>query len=100
MSVDFHGSPLEPGSLLVFKYLSLAPELSIMSAEKSVPVKKYPIKLGQFLKLADYVTDGFQAKQLIAEGFVSINGVRVFERGKQLNRGDLVSCQESVYRCT
>jgi ribosome-associated protein len=48
------------------------------------------IRLGQFLKLADLVDTGADAKPLIASGEVRVNGDVVRERGRQLHRGDVV----------
>ena len=49
-----------------------------------------PIRLGQFLKLANVVMDGAEAKDLIASGSVSVNGTRCIQRGAHLNAGDTV----------
>ena len=40
------------------------------------------IKLGQLLKLASLVSQGSDAKTLIVNGYVSVNGETVLERGK------------------
>ena len=41
------------------------------------------IKLGQLLKLASLVSQGSDAKTLIVNGYVSVNGETVLERGKK-----------------
>ena len=48
------------------------------------------IKLDQFLKLAQVVQTGGQAKQLIQAGYVSVNGVVETRRGRKLQVGDTV----------
>lgn len=48
------------------------------------------IKLDQFLKLCDFVASGGEAKQVIAEGLVKLNGIAETRRGKKLFRGDVV----------
>ncbi len=48
------------------------------------------IKLDQFLKLAQVVQTGGQAKQLIQAGHVSVNGVVETRRGRKLQVGDTV----------
>ena len=48
------------------------------------------IKLDQFLKLAQVVQTGGQAKQLIQGGYVSVNGVVETRRGRKLRVGDTV----------
>lgn len=55
-----------------------------------VPVKKLPIRLGQFLKLADQVQDGFEAKIRIQSGETLVNQEVETRRGRQLQRGDVV----------
>jgi ribosome-associated protein len=56
-----------------------------------VPVRDDTIRLGQFLKLADLVESGGEAKPLIADGAVSVNGEVETRRGRQLAVGDVVS---------
>ena len=54
-------------------------------------VEILPIRLGQFLKFADMVQDGIEAKIRIQEGEVQVNGEVETRRGKQLQHGDIVS---------
>lgn len=55
-----------------------------------VPIRGDMIRLGQLLKLADVVADGGEAKALLAEGAVAVNGEREERRGRQLGPGDVV----------
>lgn len=48
------------------------------------------IKLDAFLKFAALVGTGGEAKNLIADGFVSVNGEICTQRGKKLRPGDRV----------
>ncbi|MBX3012066.1 MAG: RNA-binding S4 domain-containing protein [Caldilineaceae bacterium] len=48
------------------------------------------IKLDQFLKLAQVVESGGQAKQLIQAGLVFVNGAIETRRGRKLRAGDVV----------
>ena len=48
------------------------------------------IRLGQLLKLADVVSDGGEAKALLAHGQVFVNGEPETRRGRQLHPGDVV----------
>ena len=48
------------------------------------------IRLGQFLKLANLVDSGSDAKFLLAEGELSVNGDVETRRGRQLRNGDIV----------
>lgn len=50
------------------------------------------IRLGQFLKLADLVESGADAKPLLETGAVTVNGEVEMRRGRQLRRGDVVTC--------
>lgn len=49
-----------------------------------------PIRLGQFLKLAGLAEDGVDARLLVQEGEVTVNGSVDTRRGRQLVAGDLV----------
>ena len=49
------------------------------------------IKLGQLLKLADLVQDGVQAKYVITDGLVKVNGEMDDRRGRKVYEGDVVS---------
>lgn len=48
------------------------------------------IKLDQFLKLAQIVQSGGEAKRLIQAGFVMVNGEAETRRGRKLYHGDWV----------
>ncbi len=48
------------------------------------------IRLGQFLKLADLAESGADARSLIANGDVWVNGEEEIRRGRQLTTGDTV----------
>lgn len=49
------------------------------------------IKLDQFLKLADIVQSGGEAKHLIQSGQVLVNGKVETRRGRKLRQGDIVT---------
>lgn len=49
------------------------------------------IKLGQALKAAGFVESGVDAKFVIQDGLVSVNGEIEVQRGKKLYAGDIVS---------
>jgi ribosome-associated protein len=49
------------------------------------------IRLGQLLKASGLVSTGADAKGLLAEGAVTVNGEAETRRGRQLHRGDLVA---------
>lgn len=49
------------------------------------------IKLDSLLKAENAVSSGGEAKAMIAEGYVSVNGEVEFRRGRKLYPGDLVT---------
>ncbi len=49
------------------------------------------IKLGQALKKGNLVSSGVEAKMVILDGLVSVNGEVEMQRGKKLHDGDVVS---------
>ncbi len=48
------------------------------------------IRLGQLLKLANLIDAGSDAKVVLAQGQVSVNGAVEIRRGRQLVPGDVV----------
>ena len=62
-----------------------------MTAYRDVPIKDEEIRLGQLLKLADLVDAGSDAKPLLEEGRVRVNGEVESRRGRRLVKGDEVS---------
>lgn len=55
------------------------------------------IKLDSFLKAINAVGSGGEAKLLIQEGMVKVNGETELRRGRKLYRGDRVELQGSSY---
>ena len=49
------------------------------------------IKLGQALKLAGLVDSGVEAKIVIQDGLVKVNGIVDDRRGRKLYSGDIVT---------
>ena len=49
------------------------------------------IKLGQAMKLAGMVGSGVDAKMLIQDGQVEVNGEVEYQRGKKLHEGDVIT---------
>lgn len=56
-----------------------------------VQISGESIRLGQLLKLAGIADSGGEAKQLLAEGAVLVNGETEDRRGRQLKSGDRVA---------
>ena len=53
------------------------------------------IRLGQVLKAAGFVENGGPAKEVIKDGFVSVNGEVETRRGRKLYPNDVVSYEEN-----
>ncbi|WP_374100518.1 RNA-binding S4 domain-containing protein [Cellulosimicrobium cellulans] len=58
---------------------------------RPVEISDDVIRLGQFLKLAGLAESGAEARELVTEGEVRVNGEVDTRRGRQLHRGDVVS---------
>lgn len=55
-----------------------------------VPIRTEMIRLGQLLKLAGVADDGSQARTLIEDGAVRVDGVVDRRRGRQVRPGSVV----------
>jgi len=55
---------------------------------REVEIRGETIRLGQLLKVAGVVDSGGEAKALIADGRVRVNGEVETRRGRQLHAGD------------
>lgn len=70
-----------------------------VAAPERVTVR-LPITLGQFLKAANLVASGGEAKVFIADGRVFVNGVIEQRRGHKLVAGDVVQVEGAAARVT
>lgn len=61
-----------------------------------VDVNSAEINLQQFLKWANIVMSGGEAKQLILQGLVQVNGQVETRRRRKLTDGDVVTVADSV----
>lgn len=57
---------------------------------ETIKLREEYIKLGQALKAAGMVESGVDAKFVIQDGLVKVNGAVETQRGKKLYDGDLV----------
>ena len=64
---------------------------------EQIEIRTEFIKLQDFLKYANAVETGGEAKIVIQEGLVSVNGEVCTMRGKKLRPGDLVSFEGGKY---
>lgn len=65
---------------------------------KEVRIKDEFIKLGQALKLAGLVESGVDAKFVVQDGKVLVNGEVCTQRGKKLVNGDEVTFAGDTFR--
>ncbi len=61
-----------------------------------VEIKTPYIKLGDLLKFSGYVVMGSEAKMLILQGDVKVNGEVCTMRGKKIVSGDIVTIDETT----
>ena len=60
-------------------------------------IKTEYITLGQFLKLADIIESGGEAKSFLAQNEVQIDGISDQRRGRKLRGGEVVEVLGQVY---
>jgi ribosome-associated protein len=65
---------------------------------RDVQIRDDTIRLGQFLKLADLIDNGAEAKPLMVQGLVAVNGETETRRGRQLVKGDVVTLGDVAVR--
>jgi ribosome-associated protein len=65
---------------------------------RDIPIRDETIRLGQLLKLAGVADSGSEAKELLADGAVTVNNEPEERRGRQLHRGDVVRVGEQRLR--
>lgn len=58
---------------------------------QTIKIREEYIKLGQALKAAGLVESGVEAKIVIQEGQVLVNGQPELQRGKKLTGGEVIS---------
>ncbi|MDD2955532.1 MAG: RNA-binding S4 domain-containing protein [Oscillospiraceae bacterium] len=61
-----------------------------MKQRITIVIETEYIKLDQFLKFSGVAETGGHAKEIVAEGAVTVNGEVCLARGKKLRPGDLV----------
>lgn len=57
---------------------------------ETIPITTEFIKLQDLMKLANLASSGGEAKMLIQDGQVTVNGEICLQRGKKLRPGDVV----------
>jgi ribosome-associated protein len=63
-----------------------------------LPIRGDSIRLGQALKLSGLADSGGEARALLEQGAVTVNGEVETRRGRQLRDGDVVAFGEQALR--
>lgn len=63
-----------------------------------IAINKEPIRLSQFLKLANVVQDGIEAKIRILEGEIKVNNEPETRRGRKLYDRDIIQFADDVFQ--
>lgn len=58
------------------------------------------IKLGQALKLSGLAGSGVDAKFMIEDGMITVNGEVELHRGKKIHPGDVIALEETQVKVT
>ncbi len=66
--------------------------------EREIAIKSEHIKLDSLLKYAGLCITGGEAKSLIEEGYVFVNGESCPMRGKKIRPGDSVTLNDATLR--
>jgi ribosome-associated protein len=67
---------------------------------REIEIRGDMIRLGQLLKVAGIADSGADAKALLLDGAVTVNGEPEARRGRQLHRGDVIIVGEDAVRLT
>ncbi len=67
---------------------------------QSIEINQAPIALYQLLKFEALVASGGEAKAVIDQGLVKVNGVVETQRRKKIMAGDIVQFQQQQFTVT
>jgi ribosome-associated protein len=71
-----------------------------MRGVQEIEIRGDMIRLGQLLKLSGLAGSGSEARVLLVESGVRVNGEPEVRRGRQLHRGDVVAVGGDAIRVT
>jgi len=63
---------------------------------EKIEIHTEEISLDNFLKWANIVSSGGQAKHLISEGYIKVNGETEIRRSRKLVKGDIIDIQDDI----
>ena len=66
----------------------------------NITIRDEYIKLGQALKLAGAAESGVDAKRMIEEGLVTVNGEVDLRRGRKVRPGDVINADGEKFTVT
>ena len=69
-----------------------------MAIIKNIKIEGEYITLGQFLKVADIISSGGEAKSFLAANRVLVNGEEDNRRGRKLYKDDMVEIDRKNYK--
>ena len=64
---------------------------------KDVVIKPPYIKLGQLLKLLEFVSSGGAEKEFLSQNVILVNGEIEARRGRKIYGGDVITILDQVY---
>lgn len=64
----------------------------------TIKIKDEYIRLGQAMKLAGIANSGVEAKIMVKNGCVKVNGETECQRGKKLRPGDIVTYENDSFQ--
>ncbi len=65
---------------------------------KTIRIEKAPSELYKVLKFANLVQSGGEAKYMISQGFVRVNGAIETRKRKKIVSGDVIAFEGQAYR--
>lgn len=68
-----------------------------MAIMNKIKINDEYITLGQFLKIADFISSGGEAKLFLSENEVLVNGEKEDRRGRKLYRDDIITIDSRTY---
>ncbi len=69
-----------------------------MAMIKEINIRDEFVTLGQFLKIADLISTGGEAKIFLLNSKIIINGEEDNRRGRKLYSGDLIEIDQKTYK--
>lgn len=65
---------------------------------RDIEISREPIELYKVLKLGGLASSGGEAKMIIEQGLVSVNGSTETQKRKKIVSGDTIACREESFQ--